>query len=264
MFTLTQALPYIDELLPGVVEQLRGATAAELAELEELAERPLVAPHRELLEIMGNDTGPLFASMIAGDVRVARLVRYYREVGWRPSERFSLIGREKTLPHSLFLDADSTPAFAVAGFDIPLKPQAHRTQPWVHAKTYAASLPELVACNAFEAFSWLNFELEAYATIEPQPELLGRLDAALIELGYGRHPLSGGFTGMYGRESVATAVTSHADPHGVGLLHMSTDDRAEVERVIAALEQQLTIQLHWLENPDHLRPYVRELRATYG
>ncbi|KIG16603.1 hypothetical protein DB30_04222 [Enhygromyxa salina] len=262
MYTLTQALPYIDELLPAVSASLRGATPVQISELEEAAERPLPPPQRELLELMGVDPGPFFVSM-AADIRAERLLRYYREVGWRPPERFSLLGLDKSLPHSLFLDAESTPPFAVVAFELPLRDLANRAEPWRHANRFAMSLPELVMRNAFSVFGWVNFELEGYATIEPQPELLGRLDTLLVELGYGRHPLTGGLTGLYGREGVATVTTSQHDADEIALLHVRTDDRSEVQRIVSALQRSMVVQLHSLEDALIQRPYVRELRATF-
>lgn len=261
MFTISEALPYMDEFVPGLLARFVGATPEQIQALEDEVEHELPETYREFLRVMGVDPGPLFWTMGGADTRIETLMAYYRDIGWRPPERYTLIGRDASLPGSTFLDSGSAPPLAVVSFDVPLPDRPAMADPWRAARCIAASLPELVVRLSFEMFAYVNFALEAYATVEPQPGLLAQLDAALTGLGYVRHPLSGGVTGMYGLEGVGTASTFSAGPDDFATLELMVDDEERAKSVVASLQRVLPVELHSVIDPAQTRPAVRRLRA---
>jgi hypothetical protein len=258
MLTFVDVLPHIEALLPGFHGMIEGATPEQIRALEEVVEHPLPEPYVEFLRVMGNDPGPILRLKAGMDTRVATLMEYYREIGWRPPERFTLIGRHPGLAVSTFLDAQQDPPYAVVGFDIPLR--ASQQEPWTRADRYAASLPEYVMSSAFAMVAAVRFRLDGYVTLPPVPGLLERLDAGLLAAGYERHPLTGGLSGMYWRGDVAAATTFHGDPQDIGLLYVHSDDGAEIERVVTRLRTSLVLELHDIAETATRRPWVIPLR----
>ncbi|MCA9710070.1 MAG: SMI1/KNR4 family protein [Myxococcales bacterium] len=262
MPTLAEVLPHVEALCPGFCAKIEGATPEQIEALQQEAERPLPEPHREFLRRMGVEPGPIFRLMAGMDTRVESLLGYYEQVGWRPPSRFTLIGRDPELPVSTFLDHQGDPPFSVVSFAIPL--QAGKGEPWRTASVLAASLPELVMRCAFDTIACVRLPLEARITLQPVPDLLRRLDAALVGSGYERHPLTGGLTGMYWRGDHAAITTFHGDPHDAALVYLHTDDAAEAEALVERLRGSFVPELHWVADAAAVHPAVAALRKELG
>jgi hypothetical protein len=90
---MKEFISYFSQWNRALPSQVRGASAAEIAELESLVGFPLPQSYRDFLADMGNDLGPA-NPFEHGDFRIRAVLEFYRATTWRPRERCLLIGRD--------------------------------------------------------------------------------------------------------------------------------------------------------------------------
>lgn len=235
--TVSHAVSHIEDIYPGFSRFLVGADEDEIEALSTEVEHTLPPAYREFLQIMGRDPGPTFALMAGLDTRIQTLMAYYAEVGWRAPKRFTLIGRDRWLPRSTFLDSGGGPACSVLAFQIPI--EAPMSQPWLEAVLLAETLGELVMRCALQLIARCRFTWVTACLVQAEPQTLAQIENALLHFGFQKDTQSIGLTTFYQLGDRATADVFQERGEDDVVLHISTDDRALADYIERELPKLL-------------------------
>ena len=105
---MQELVDFIARYRPEYPATVAGASAAEIAALEEAAGRSLPADYRDFLRVFGRSAGEPKPFAMQFDTALDEVLRFFRKSRWKPPPPFLLIGRDRSgSDMDLCLDLDA-------------------------------------------------------------------------------------------------------------------------------------------------------------
>lgn len=225
-------------LAPRLREQIVGSTPAEIAQLEDLAGRPLPPFYRWFLAHMGRCMGPLAYASI--DFSLQKILACYRDGEIEPELPFLLIGYETNehMPVHIyyFLDEpardDAVVVSRFAGDDCCQKNYETFREMLAHS-----ALCRLRIANSPQVCSG-SFKTDG-------ADVFTQLDSIMDQLGFQRPLSTGRFCGLYERGDAAMAcrVTPRATPESLLFFQLGGQDSGTLRKILGEVATESAIEV---------------------
>ena len=224
-------------IVPGLAHEWRGATSAQIAQIEHIAGRPLPRFYRWFLRRMGDSMGPLAYPTL--DFSAAKILSCYGEGMFEADPRFLLIGyeRDEVMPlhvvydfgHGARNDALVTKRHAVGG-DLYDQFETFR---------------EMIAWGTFLRFKVVKLPQRCSGLLVAPPEsgVLDRLDPVMRSLGFARPIASGPCCSLY--EGPSASMVTNCSP-GISGIHAFTiggNDAGRLRRILGDIGSETELEL---------------------
>jgi hypothetical protein len=229
---------FLLRVVPGLAEQWKGSTPEEIAQIEELAGRPLPPFYRWFLTRMGQSMGPLTYPRL--DFSARSVLTCYAEKLIVPHPRFLLIGHDsdEMIPLHFFYD-----------LDLPARADAKVTRR--HARggerhDQYETFRELLAYGALLNFRVGRMPQRCRALLMgDDPDILSHLDPVMDSLGFTRPVLTGPCCGLYERHDAAMVCSKipRDEPEAVMVFRLGGSDSGTLRRILGEIATKSSLRL---------------------
>lgn len=233
--------PETEELLlrsvPGLEEQWKGATADEIARIEQIVGRQLPRFYRWFLMRMGCSMGPLAYPTL--DFSVSRVFTFYAD-NLRPScEPLLMIGYETDIvsPMHVWLDLERMVR------EDALVTKVDR--PGGDVYEYFETFREMLVWGGMSEFRVGRTEQRCGGTLfDPDGDVLARLDPVLQSLGFSSPVQHGAYCGFYERSDVCLLLSCGlGGPPEMHALDVGGKDAGRIRRVLGEITSETPLEL---------------------
>ncbi|HEX8705641.1 MAG TPA: SMI1/KNR4 family protein [Myxococcaceae bacterium] len=228
----------MEELLlrtvPGLAQEWKGATPEEIAQLEQIAGRPLPSFYRWFLSRMGQSMGAL--AYPRHDLSAQGVLTCYAEEIAHPHPRFLLIGcdSDELLPLHLFYDLD-LPAREDAGV-------ARRHSMGGELHYQFESLREMLAWSAFFRFRVGGLPQRCKGIFLGKHPILSRLDPLMKSLGFTTPIATGAFCGLYERLDAAMHCNSTPAEESILSFTIGGSNSGTLRRILGEIATESSVE----------------------
>jgi len=229
---------FLARLVPGIEAGWEGATREEIAEIEEIAGRPLPPFYRWFLTRMGRDMGAL--SFVTVDFSAARVLSCYREEIETPDLRHLLIGYENdpVVPMHTWYDLD----------------QPTRDDALVLSREIDGVLTQIGFETFREMLAWktmLNFRIQMLPFqcegqfMSDGADMRERLDPVLLRLGFEQPIPTGPFCGIFDRPDAGMTcrIGPRSSIDNVLFFRVASDNAGAVRRILGVIAKDADLRV---------------------
>lgn len=233
---------FLLKVVPGLAEQWQGSPPEEIAQIEELAGRPLPPCYRWFLSRMGRNMGPLAFPRL--DFSAQRVLTSYAEGLIEPDSQFLFIGHDpdKYMPLHFFLD-----------LDLPARGDARVTRrPAEGHERYDQfeTFREQLAYGALLSFRIGQMKQRCTALFRSnEPEVLSYLTPVMDGLGFARPVLTGRYCELYLGQDAAMVcdVVPRDEPLVVMGFTLGGSDSGALRKLLGIITTETPLTLKRME-----------------
>jgi hypothetical protein len=233
--------PEMEELLlrivPNLAEQWRGAPPEEIAQIEEIAGRPLPLFYRWFLLRMGHELGPLIFRSLQFSAPTVLACYAERIVPRNP--RFLMIGYDTDEMNPLHLFYD---------FNYPARDDARVVKQYAH--TPWETFREMLAWGQVGAWSVDPLPQKCCGALRDHGgDALGQLEPVMKSLGFETPIQTGRCCGIYLRADAAMVTTDSLDmnPGTYPIFRLGAQDQGRIRQILGEIVAETSLELKILE-----------------
>jgi hypothetical protein len=228
---------FLLRLVPQLSQQWRGATDDQIAEVENIAGRPLPRFYRWFLMRMGMSVGSLWFRSL--DLSIDKILSSYREGLVDPDPRFLMIGFEtdNVMPLHLFYD-----------FDHPDRDDARVISMDLYAGPIYQqfdTLREMLTVGQFVGWRIRRLPQSCVGLFRREVKTLSQLDGAMERLGFSKPNFTGPNCAIYERADMAMSIYIARDdpPSRYASFRVGGPNAGTIRRVLGIIASDLSLEV---------------------